>query len=276
MMKKVIEFIKWPLTFPVWAMVALYLFWILSVPIEFVDLEAYILGVIILCIYLVATILIKTFYKREYLSIGLWILLVPLMLVSTLVTLWFVFESIKYFDLLSRGNREFTSYVLGMLVLSIYPAKMLFRKNDAKNRMMQFLLGLNILLFLSGNLLYYVFFHPATLEKAILGNYRYVVADEFDLDFHSHLRFYKCERWSYSCETLYTSNWFLGEPKIIVDEKENEVSLMGGERILYTDGKIRRTYRNTEEQLNNKLYLVAENYKCNNVEYLECIMTPKN
>ena len=125
-MKKVIEFIKWPLTFPVWAMVALYLFWILSVPIEFVDLEAYILGVIILCIYLVATILIKTFYKREYLSIGLWILLVPLMLVSTLVTLWFVFESIKYFDLLSRGNREFTSYVLGMLVLSIYPAKMLF------------------------------------------------------------------------------------------------------------------------------------------------------
>lgn len=106
--------IKQALEFPVIWVAILYLFWLLSVPMN----ESYIPGVILLSVYLIITVLEKLLSKSWLFSLALVFVLLPVAWEASILTFWL---------LTGWLDREFIFIAL-IILFAGYPAFRVFSK----------------------------------------------------------------------------------------------------------------------------------------------------
>jgi hypothetical protein len=153
------------------------------------------------------------------------------------------------------------------IALAIYPAIKITQKPPSKSKILSVVLFVITLPILGINILYFVSYYPAVLDKAEFGNFKYYISSGIDMDFHSHLTFYKCKKWGFYCIDLYRTYDRQDFEKIIIDKTENEVSAISNgrdSRLVYTDGKNPRLYEGYPEQLGNHIYQVSTDYESTN------------
>ena len=159
-----------------------------------------------------------------------------------------------------------------ILLFSGYTAYNLYQKPSSDNKSLRILLFFAILPILSLNIAYPISFFPKIVAQKEFGDFKYYIVRQYDIDYHSYLSFYKCEKESYSCSLLYSNfiqkNW----DKILVDKKKNEVSIVrsSDNGLAYTDGDNPRQYEVGSVQLGDHVYQMA----IDDHDYRECMSTP--
>ncbi len=134
-----------------------------------------------------------------------------------------------------------------------------------KKRRIQQLFFLVTLPILVVNFLYLVTYRPEIMQKADIGKFHYLITAERDNDFHYFASFYKCKKWSISCDYL-SGSYSWPKLQIIHDEEKSEVSLLSSsynppQRMIYTDGENPRSYVPfVRFQADNYLFFISE--KC--------------
>ena len=156
--------------------------------------------------------------------------------------------------------------ILAITLFLIYLAN-IFEGFEGKVRIkrktaMSFFLFIFMLPFFTINFGYYL---PKLIsERVRYGQYTYIIFSSQDSDFHGYLAFYKCARWEFNCERLYSSPSATIGWKIIIDEQKKEVSLFDDihTNFLYTDGGNPRDYAFGRGGI-LKGYLYSLSEKCN-------------
>jgi len=239
-MKKVIDFLKEPLAFPILILGVIYIFWLFTTPMDIPrddNFSNYFAGLKIVVIYIFLTILAKaasTNWKWSVLFIG--IMSYPIYWAT--IFIWFVVSEAEFFDW-HQGKLFFT---VGMLLATIYPVIALLTKPAYKNRKLSLLLFFVMLSLLGSSISYPLYFYPTKFDEARLGNYKYYLYSIIDWDNHSWQALYKCPAWNFSCEEL-TGSYSAPGWEIFVDEKTKEVRLLGMYNTLkYTEGAVTHWY----------------------------------
>lgn len=284
-MKKVTDAFKWFLSHPIISLGLLYFHWFLFYP----STEDCFHGLKLLSIALVIEVLAKVTKSNKTLSFILLIFAFPAVLLSFLVILYFGVNVILF-----SYVRELQFFVIGTVVLSVYPLISYSKDILKKDNVLQKLLLLSALTIIVANFSYYVEYRPyISLEKRV-GVYHYIVASERLDNFSFHEVFYKCKTWGFDCDALaWSYGWFGAQ--IIHDEANNEVSLLSadyddGFRMIYTDGENPISYAYfTSAKLGDHYYFLSKgcpdtttsscrNYiyslmRCN-LEYKACVSLP--
>lgn len=254
-MKKVIEFLKWPLLFPVWVMIGLYLFWLFTVPMESSSYDdnwvSFRAGWTLLGVYFIATILMRISFSRWWAAV-----------ITLLFSAYPAFMSLFFMAIL--GDAQLAAlFLTGTILLLLYPVKEILREKVEKNRGMIFLFFVVTFFLLGGNVLYFVSFYPTTILEEKFNGDRYIVTRARDLErFTSYYTFYKCAEWNLSCDELYSTLWSNAPERIIVDEQKGEVSLFSNvfrPTLVYTYGVNSRSYdRYSTIEFEGDVYLISE------------------
>lgn len=256
-MKKILEFLKHPLSFPISILAVIYIYWLFTAPMSLFDdnFGNYIAGVILLGIYILITGLAKIASANWKLTIGLIILGSPLIFLLTMYTAWFLSES-QYFG----EYMPTVIFVIEMILATSYPLYIFLSKQISKNRNTSLTLFIAMLPILGASFIYPIHFYPEVLDEAKLRNYKYYIVSSVDWDNHSFQSFYKCKTWRKGCRELFFS--YSGFTRIIVDEQNKEVSLLGYFGLVYTDGENPRSYDQPASEFKEHIYQFSDS--CNN------------
>lgn len=98
-----------------------------------------------------------------------------------------------------------------------------------------------------------------------MGEYKYYLVSTLNSDFHTLDWFYKCQYSSLGCQHLFSSYGLPG-PELLIDEINNEVSLLAWGNLLVTDSKIPIYYTGASGQLGDNLYVLSWDF----FEDIEC------
>jgi len=252
-MKRVFDFLKQPLLFPILILGAIYIFWLLTAPADFENYDA---GLVMFGIYVLITLLAQAASTNWKFTLGFVILALPLIFLLT-----FFIGLVLYDAQLFGWYKSWTVFIVEMLFATIYPAIVLLSKRMNKNGKTSLILFFTMLPILAASILYPMYFYPVTLDEAKLGDYKYYIGSTIDWDNHSFQTFYKCNKWSFNCEELTGSYSAVGW-EIIVDEQNNEVSLLGYRGLVFTDGENPRSYSPPAAEFKNHIYQFSD--ECNN------------
>lgn len=256
-MKKTVDFFKSPLFLPVAALLVLYGYWLLFIPSRKIfsnwDLR---LGVICLTIYFIITILGKLFVNNQRLYFLPYIITVPISITGM------YFGSMYLFLMLIFGlylYRPVFLSLLGIVALVVLTYKNLVSQN--KQQAIFFLTTFPIFALAVFN---FVVYSPTIWVTTSFGEYKYYVVEEIYDYPHSDTDFIKCKKLSFQCD--YLNGIRFARPEIIVDEQNNEVSIIDARGLIYTDGLNPRKYTGHEGgQLGSNLYYLSQT--CNNFNY---------
>jgi len=256
-MKKVVEFLKHPLSFPVSILAVIYIYWLFTAPMSLFDdnFGNYIAGVILLGIYILITFMAKAASANWKFTIGLIILGSPLIFLPTIYIIWFLSDRQFYGEYIPT-----VIFVIEMILATCYPLFVFLSKQISKNRNTSLILFIAMLPILGASFIYPIHFYPEILDETTLGNYKYYVVSSVDSDDHSFQSFYKCKTWRKGCRELSFS--YSGFTRIIVDEQNNEVSLLGFFGLVYTDGENPRSYDQPASEFKDHIYQFSDS--CNN------------
>ncbi|MCI0549433.1 MAG: hypothetical protein L0287_00615 [Anaerolineae bacterium] len=257
-MRKVINFLKEPLYFPILVLGIMYIIWLLTAPMDILgddNFSNYFAGVILFCVYILLSRLAKFVIANRKLVISFFILALPLLFYTTLYIAW------QLSELQQSGQFERTGvFIAASLLTTIYPAVSLLSRPTSKSNGTSLFLFFILLPILEASILYPIHFYPRTLDSAKLGGYNYYLVSSLDWDNHSFQSFYKCKTWRIGCKELSFS--YSGFDRIIVDEQSNEVSLLGYFGLDYTDGEHSRRYSPPAAVFGDHVYQFS--YTCNN------------
>ena len=257
-MRKVINFSKEPLYFPILVLGVMYIIWLLTVPMDILgddNFSNYFAGLILFCVYILISHLAKFAIANWKLVVGFFILALPLMFYTTLYIAWQLSELQQF------GQSEKTSiFIAASLLAAIYPAVSLLSRPASKSNHTSLFLFFILLPMLEASILYPIHFYPRTLESAKLGDYNYYIVSSVDWDNHGFQSFYKCKTWRKVCRELSFS--YSGFTGIIVDEQNKEVSLLGFFGLVYTDGENPRSYDQPGSEFKDHIYQFSSS--CNN------------
>jgi hypothetical protein len=160
-----------------------------------------------------------------------------------------------------NGLPSFFVFFLGCVLITL-SVRRKFSSNDEPDSKLFFAILLPVLCL---NILFFTVFCPVVTDTARLGKLKYYIVEGVDDDFHSYRNFYKCKKWSFDCQSLYSS---YDSPfgSIIIDEQKGEINLLslGASSILYTDGEQPRFYAPTTAQFRNHKYQFSQ--KCNDLD----------
>lgn len=264
-MKKIIQFFNSPFFLPVAINFLLYICWLLTININ----ESLLTGLIFFPVYLMVTVFAKL-SEKHWVFYLLIFLLLPVS----------IYKAGQYFwaQILFTVVVGIHSYTLGVFLsialFFVYLANTFVGKaNTNRKTVAALFLFIVTLPFFVLNFGYYL---PKIIsERERFGQYTYLIFDSQDSDFHPYLAFYKCARWEFDCQNLYSSyNATIGW-KIIIDEQKKEVSLFDEiyPKFLYTDGESPREYAaGTGGIFKDYIYDLSE--KCNNPieheSYVDC------
>ncbi len=249
-MKKVIDFLKLVLTFPAIIIGIFYIFRLISFPVD----ESVIIGTVLLAIYLLITIFVKLSSNNRWLSLVLFIILLPIASLASFYIYWFITYTEEH-----GANNGALVLVIGLLLLATFPLIKIAKELSSKNSILHLLIFITTLPVLGLNILYFVNYYPTMEAKAEFRGFKYYIVSLYDTDYHPYVEFYKCPKWSLQCEGLYGSYSWQVPTHIIVDKTKGEVSIIESTTMTYTDGKNPRTYvRYTYAQLGNHLYFLSK------------------
>jgi hypothetical protein len=216
--------------------------------------------IIFLIVYFIITILetLLLLSKNKMLTIFLFVVLLCFVLFSCGVTLglWILYPP---------SHQRHLIYFPLIIIFSGYKAYDLFRSHLSPGKILPVLLFITTFPVLAGNIAYPISFFPKIVANKEFGDFKYYIIWQYDIDYHSYLSFYKCEKWSFKCDSLPTSQMNFDE--IIIDKEKNEVSARGNSGLSYTDGNNPRVYQGYSVQLGNHIYQMAVNAR----ELLICI-----
>ena len=267
-MKKTIKFFRSLLFLPVAIVFVLYIYWLRKFPVD----ESFLGGLTLLAVYFAGTIFVRLFEKHWASSLIIFLILLPISIY--LAILEFVAHLWITTDL------EIHSHLIGLAIAVILlgvNVVLTIRNYESINRatVMPLRLFIVTLPFFLLNFGYFAVYFSSTeiADQVRFENSTYLIVYAKDSDFHSHVTFYRCSTWRFSCEPLYgsysSSGW-----KIIIDEQHKEVSVFeeGFSRLVYTDGKNPRAYTGAGGQLYDQTYYLSE--QCNSVNndqgYYKC------
>jgi len=246
------------------------------------DFDNYSAGLIMFGVYILITLLAQAASVNWKFTVGFVILALPLISLLTLFIIWALSETQLF-----GWYKSKIVFILEILLAITYPVIILLSKRMNKNRKTSLVLFFTLLPILAASILYPILFYPVILDEAQLGSYKYYISSTIDWDDHSFQTFYKCKKWSFSCEHLTGSYSAVGW-EIIVDEKNNEVSLLGYIGLLYTDGENPRSYDQPASEFKDHIYQFSDEcndfnknkgyYSCGSYTYLlyECDMNYKS
>jgi hypothetical protein len=254
-----ISIVKKALEYPFLWVGVIYFLWFVKPP--FLNNENFDDGVRLLGIYAVIVVLEKFLSGNKILSIVLFILILPIAVITG------SFLHLIYGTFGRLGSEKF--YIPMILLFSGYAAYNLYQKPSSDNKSLRILLFFAILPILSLNIAYPISFFPKIVTQKEFGDFKYYIVWQTDIDYHSYLSFYKCEKRGFNCDRLPTSHMNFDE--IIIDKERNEVSAVRGNLGLsYTDGNNPRVYEGYSVQLGNHVYQMAINAR----EFLNCMKAP--
>lgn len=248
-MARIISLSKQALRFPVIWVGVLYLFWLMFIPIN----ESYIPGIILLGAYLIITVLEKLANRSWLFSLALVFVLLPIVWEASILTFWL---------LTGWLDREVIFIVL-VIVFAGYPLISILQKPSSKDKVLSLLLFIVTLPVLAINVIYFVSYFPEVVDQTKFGEFKYYIVSGIDMDYHSHLSFYKCKQWSLKCDILYGTYDRQDFEEIIIDKEKNEVSAISSEphsRLVYTDGEHSRLYEGYPTRLGDHIYQMSTEY----------------
>lgn len=254
-MKKLGLCLQWLLSKPLMILAFIYTYWLVSTPTSMVVWGFGLFGV-----YFVITIFEKVFRNNQLISFILHIVVLLLMLPVfgyMLITCSFV---------LDYGIENITSIIV-FIVSAILIFYELFEKLKGDDHILSKIMFVATTPLFFLNVLYFVLFYPTTLDIASLGSFKYYAVSELDGDIHSFNVFYRCRKWSFECDRLYSTIGY-GDTKIIVDNQMNEVSLYENSTLQYTDAPHPRYYQGYDVLLNNYRYVLG--WTCDKVNPIDC------
>jgi hypothetical protein len=259
-MKKIIQFFQSPLFLPVAIVFALYLYWFLTIPMN----ESFLTGLILFAIYFSGTIFVRLSEKHWGLSQLVFLILLPTSIYVAILEFWahmWITDDIGI-------HSHLIGLIIAIVLLAIHAIVTIRdRVNLNKTVIMSLLLFVVSLPYFVLNFGYFVVYYSSTeiIEKAQFGQYTYLIVAENDGDFHGYETFYKCHKWGFTCEGLYSSYSPTIGWKIIIDDQKKEVSLFDEITLglMYTDGENPRAYTGDGGILRDHLYNLSE--KCNNL-----------
>lgn len=256
-MKKIVEFLKHPLSFPISILAFTYIYWFFTAPMSLFDdnFSNYTAGLILLGIYTLITGLAKIASANWKWTIGLIILGSYLLFWLTIYIFWFLSERWFFGEQLPA-----IIFTIEMILATSYPIFVFISKGISKNRNTSLALFIAMLPILGASFIYPIHFYPEILDEAKLGNYKYYIVSSVDWDNHSFQSFYKCKTWMKGCVGL--SRSYSGFTRIIVDKQNKEVSLLGLFGLEYTDGENPRSYAQPASEFKDHIYQFSDS--CNN------------
>lgn len=158
--------------------------------------------------------------------------------------LMLIFDFYKY-------RPVFTSF-FAIVFIVVFVYKKLVKQN--KQQTFFFLTTLPIFTFITFN---FVVYSPTVWATDELGDYKYYIVEEIWDYPHSDTDFIKCKKLSFQCD--YLSGIRFARPEIVVDEQNNEVSVIDTRGLVYTDGLNPRRYTGHEGgRLGGNLYYLSE------------------
>jgi len=249
-MTSIINLFKKTLKFPVLWVGLINLFWLMLIPTD----EFFDEGIRLLIIYFVITVLETLLSGNKILSIVLLIVLLPIAWIAGIFVMQIWFEA-------GWQHRQFI-YVPLIILLSGYNAYNLFQRPSRDNKTVRILLFIATFPILALNVAHQVVYFPEVQDQKEFGNLKYYIVWQLDVDYHDYVSFYKCEKWSFSCNVLTSHYSGPGLDKIIIDKEKNEVSALGPAEfgLAFTDGDHPRAYElGYPEQLGNHVYQLAIN-----------------
>ncbi len=249
-MKKSVEFFKSPLFFPVAVLLVLYGYWLLFIPTKtfFSNLDLR-LGILCLATYFTITVFHRILISNERLFFIPFIIAAPISLGGLFygalyLFLMFTFDFYEY--------RPVFLSLLGILAIVVLTYKKLVSQNQPQA--IFFLITTPIFVLAVFN---FIIFSPKIWKTDQLGEYKYYIVEEIWDYPHSDTDFIKCKKLSFQCN--YLSGIRFARPEIIVDEQNNEVSVIDARGLVYTDGLNPRRYTGHEGgQLGSNLYYLSE------------------
>jgi hypothetical protein len=257
-MKKVIEFLKDPLAFPIFILDAIYIFWRSTTPMDIPrddNFGNFFAGLKIVAIYIFITILaraVRTNWKWSLLFI---VILSPVIYGTALLALA-VFSGTELY-VWDEGKPVF---LVAMLAGTIFPAAALLMIPTYKNRKLSLLLFFAMVPILGGTVAYPLYFYPEKRQEAELEKYDYYIYSVTDWDNHIFHEFLKCPKGSFNCEELagsYSALW-----EIYVDQESKEVRLFGmGNRLEYVEGTETHWYGYEGEATLNDITYALQYYE---------------
>ncbi|CAG0972375.1 hypothetical protein ANAEL_01252 [Anaerolineales bacterium] len=259
-MKKLLDFLKSPLAFPVIVLGSGYIFWLSTVPMGINSTDDnfrnYLAGLVIFGIYI---FIVVTQYQGE--KSLTWIFL-PILLSLLIDIPAFLYVRFFLYETSAYGQTENVPiFATGITLAAAYPALAILLKDENKSdKVLKLISFLVILPVLGANITYIMNFYPRRLATAETDKHKYYVTTSYDWDFHSYQNFYKCKKWGLNCRSLYFS-YSLSLGPIIVDNQNKEINLIGMGGILYTDGENPRSYTRPASEFQGHIYQFSETCK---------------
>ena len=260
-MSLILNLFKKTLKFPsIWIGV-IYLFWWIFIPTN----ESFYEGIVFLVVYSAITILETLLGTNKKLFIIFFIVLLPFTWFFSLMSL------ILWSSTAGWLGREFI-YIPLIIFFSSYIAHKLLQESSSANKTLRILLFIATLPILAISIAYPISCFPKVLDQKEFGNSKYYIVWGIDRDFRSYLSFYKCGKWSFRCNDLYSGYSQQNFDKIIIDKEKNEVSAARAFDLglAYTDGANPRSYDAFSVQLGDHAYQPSIDYKKGDCGTTDC------
>ena len=257
---------KKTLKFPVLWISLIYLFWWMLIPTD----ASYRFGIGILIIYFIITVLetLSLLSINKILAIGLFIILLPFIWLSCVLAI----SPLGTASAMLTWLHSRLIYLPLIILFSSCKAYVLFQNSPSANKILHIFLFLVTFPVLAINIVYVVTYFPEVWDQKEFGNFKYYIVGAKDLDAHSYVSFYKCEKWSFRCNVLDSNYSGPDLDKIIIDKEKNEVSALRPAEfgLAFTDGDHPRVYEGYPVQLGNHVYQMAANAR----DFEKCATTP--
>ena len=254
-MSSIKKITDWLLLNPAVVLAIFYMYWLISIPTGLI-----VWGFLLLGTYVLIVILEKLASGNES------FLLIALLLALLAAVPATVYAVLAISLLADYGAENITSKVVflsgaAVIVVSTY------KKFTAKSNPFQRIIFVCAFPLMLLNILFFSLFYPTVRDTAFFQGNRYHIVNETNDDFHSYQAFYKCTLFGFYCKRLYGSIGY-GDAKIIVDNRQNEISLFEKSGLSYTYGNQVRYYVGYPLKANDQIYELG--WHCNQASPLDC------
>jgi len=182
-----------------------------------------------------------------------WLSILPIIGLAAVYLFWLTTAPMEFFN----GDETVGNFIAGLVLFSIFTLLSVGVNALNKSRGLPFWIFISLLFpVFVANIVYLMTFYPQVNAMQKVGVYKYYISSSLDWDVHGLTSFYKCKNWSLTCYRLYSS-YGLSGAELLVNETNNEVSLLGFGELMVTDGEPPKYYIGVSGQLGNKLYILS-------------------
>jgi hypothetical protein len=255
--KSIIQFFRWPLAFPIYAILGEYLLWALLGPMDYSagleDISNFAFGLIAFGLFIIITVAVYAARNSRVFSLLMLLALLP---IAGLCLLYVSF-SLSEMNNFGWPESRFV-FLLALAVASVYPALAVLRV--ARSESSKVVVWFFLLLFplQAASIAYPINFGPEILDTVKSGGYTYHITALRDSDYHTLNWFYKCKYEYLACRHLFSSYGMA--PEFLVDKTNGEVSLLNFGNLVVTDRAVPVYYTSVAGEMDSKLYVLSWDY----------------